>query len=83
VKKVYKNQQQHDPSNLNRAREIASSIDPIPVGIVYRDPQVPCYEVLRKAGQARPADLIKHGLESEFDKFTVWPQQPETHITSA
>jgi len=83
VKKIYKNQEQHDASNLNRAREIASSIDPIPVGILYRNPAVPCYEELRKAGQPRPANLIKRGLESELDKFTVWPQQPEARIASA
>jgi 2-oxoglutarate/2-oxoacid ferredoxin oxidoreductase subunit beta len=83
VKKIYKNQEQHDASNLNRAREIASSIDPIPVGILYHNPAVPCYEELRKAGQPRPANLIKRGLESELDKFTVWPPQPEARIASA
>ena len=73
--KVYKNQQEHDPSNLSRAREIASVEDPIPVGILYHDPSVPCYEDVRAITQLRTPGLIQRGLEAEFDKFTVWPQE--------
>jgi 2-oxoglutarate ferredoxin oxidoreductase subunit beta len=76
VAKVYKNQERHDPADINRAREIASILDPIPVGILYRNPDVPCYEDLRDAGQMRSTTMIKKGLEAEFDKFTVWPQEP-------
>ncbi len=72
--KVYRNQLEHDPSNLNRAREIASDSDNIPVGILYRNPAVPCYEDLRQSTQLRTHEYIKAGLEAEFDKFTVWPQ---------
>ncbi|TAK52370.1 MAG: 2-oxoglutarate oxidoreductase, partial [Betaproteobacteria bacterium] len=72
--KVYRNQLEHDPSNLNRAREIAADTDAIPVGILYRNPAVPCYEDLRRSKQLRTHEYIKAGLEAEFDKFTVWPQ---------
>jgi 2-oxoglutarate ferredoxin oxidoreductase subunit beta len=75
--KVYKNLEQHDPLNMNRAREIASVTDAIPVGILFRDPSVPCYEEVRQAGQIRSTKRIKAGLESEFDKITVWPQESE------
>jgi len=75
--KVYKNQQEHDPSNLNRARELASSEDPIPVGILYRNPAVPCYEDMRSIQQLRTPELIQRGLEAEFDKFTVWPHEDD------
>jgi 2-oxoglutarate/2-oxoacid ferredoxin oxidoreductase subunit beta len=75
--KVYKNREAHDPSNIHRAREIASGQDPIPVGILYRNPDVPCYEDLRRSDQPRTTKLIKAGLESEFDKFTVWPPDSE------
>ena len=75
--KVYKNQESHDPSNLNRAREIASLVHEVPVGILYLNPDIPCYEDLRNAGQLRSSRLIKRGLEAEFDKFTVWPQRTE------
>jgi 2-oxoglutarate ferredoxin oxidoreductase subunit beta len=73
LQKIYRNQVEHDPLNIDRAREIASSEDPIPVGILYRNPEVPCYEDLRRAGMLRTAGSIRSTLESEFDKFTVWP----------
>jgi 2-oxoglutarate ferredoxin oxidoreductase subunit beta len=71
--RLHRNQEYHDPSDIDRAREIASCIDPIPVGILYRNPSVPCYEDLRETDHLRTTERIKTGLESEFDKFTVWP----------
>jgi len=73
--RTYPRQQQHDPRDLGRAREIATAIDPIPVGILYRNPDIPCYEDLRHAGQLRTPESIRTGLEKEFDKFTVWPDE--------
>ena len=64
------------PLDIHRAREIASSGDPIPVGILYRNPEVPCYEDTRHAGQLRTAGHVRRGLETELDKYTVWPQEP-------
>ncbi len=80
IAKIYRNQLQHDPTDLNRAREVASSFDPIPVGVLYRNPDVPCYEDLRNAGEQRPPQFSKAGLEAEFDKFTVWPQQTPKRV---
>ena len=73
--KVYKNQLEHDPMNLDRARAIASSTDPIPVGILYQNREIPCYEDLRRSDKLRTNEFIKRGLDTEFDKFTVWPQE--------
>jgi 2-oxoglutarate ferredoxin oxidoreductase subunit beta len=73
--RAYKNQLVHDPSDLDRAREIASSEDPIPVGILYRNPNVPCYEDTRHSSELRTPGRIREGLEAELDKFTVWPQE--------
>ena len=74
LQKIYRNQLEHDPSNMNRAREIASTDDPIPVGILYRNPTVPCYEDLRGVAALRTAESIGSTLDAEFDKFTIWPQ---------
>ena len=57
-----------------QGREIASLDDPIPVGILYRNPDAPCYEDLRHAGQLRSPEYIRSGLNRELDKFTVWPE---------
>jgi 2-oxoglutarate/2-oxoacid ferredoxin oxidoreductase subunit beta len=78
--KIYKTQERHDPSNINRAREIASLQDPIPVGILYRNTDVSCYEELRNAGQQRSARYIKAGLDAELDKFTIWPQDAGSNV---
>jgi 2-oxoglutarate ferredoxin oxidoreductase subunit beta len=45
----------------------------MPVGILYRNPDVPLYEDLRGTGQVQSPALIKSQLEAEFDKCTVWP----------
>ena len=71
---AYRNQREHDPINIDKAREIASLEDPIPVGILYRNPDAPCYEDLRHAGQLRSPEYIRAGLNRELDKFTVWPE---------
>ncbi len=81
--RVYKNQLTHDPSDLDRAREIASSDDPIPVGILYNNPEVPCYEELRHAGLVRTTDMIQKGINAELDKVTVWPQDVDVAIPAA
>ena len=67
----------HDPANLDRAREVASRLDPIPVGILYRNSAVPRYEELRRSSKPRTTELIRTGLEAELDKVTVWPQAAE------
>lgn len=74
IGRLYRNQLGHDPADIDRAREIASSQDPVPVGVLYRNPAVPCYEEIRHAGMRRTPDLVRVGLEAEFDKFTVWPE---------
>jgi 2-oxoglutarate ferredoxin oxidoreductase subunit beta len=68
---IYKNQLEHDPSNMDRAREIASSPDVIPVGILYRDDDVPCYEDTRQTGVLRTDEAVRLGFEHELDKYTV------------
>jgi 2-oxoglutarate ferredoxin oxidoreductase subunit beta len=73
IARTYTNQARHDPADLAGARAIAMQRDPIPVGILYRNAAVPCYEDLRRSTKLRTADYIKAGLEAEFDKFTVWP----------
>ena len=75
--RIYTNRIEHDPADLNRARELASGLDAIPVGILYRNPEVPCYEDLRRPDVLRTAELTRRGLEAELDKFTVWPQGAE------
>ena len=73
VGQIYRNQELHDPSDRNRAREIASSHDPIPVGIFYKNPAIPCYEDLKAADKMNRSEDVSAFLESEFDKVTIKP----------
>ena len=61
---AYRNQREHDPIDIDSAREIASLDDPIPVGILYRNPDAP---VLRRPAPRRPAALAR-----------VHPRRPRT-----
>ncbi|HEU0203345.1 MAG TPA: thiamine pyrophosphate-dependent enzyme [Burkholderiaceae bacterium] len=69
--KVYRNQQVHDPADLAGARALAANTEQIPVGILYRDADVPCYEDLRRSGEPRSVESIRASLEAQFDKFTI------------
>ncbi|MDP1733447.1 MAG: thiamine pyrophosphate-dependent enzyme [Sulfuritalea sp.] len=77
LSRVYKNQLPHDPANIDRAREIASSTDVVPVGILYRNPAVPCYEDLRRSDTLHTPELTRDGLNAELDKYTVWPREAQ------
>lgn len=69
--RVYKNQVEHDPMDIHRAREIASDTETIPVGILYRNPNVPCYEDTRHSGALRTTEAIRTNFEAELDKYSV------------
>jgi 2-oxoglutarate ferredoxin oxidoreductase subunit beta len=71
--KIYRNQLSHDPSDLNRARELASSTEIVPVGILYRNDDVPCYEDVRQPDRIYTPELIEQAFNRELDSFTVEP----------
>jgi 2-oxoglutarate ferredoxin oxidoreductase subunit beta len=83
VSRIYRNQREHDPLDLDRAREIASAEDPIPVGILYHNPAIPCYEDLRGAGSPRSPGRTRAGLDAELDKYTIWPQEDQGSLPRA
>lgn len=72
--RIYRNQEVHDPSDRNRAREIATVHDPIPVGILYRNPDAPCYEDEQVPDTINTSETVKSYLNTEFDKFTINPR---------
>ena len=71
--RIYRNQEVHDPADRNRAREMASVHDPLPVGILYRNPDAPCYEDRQVPDTMNTAEGVMSYLETEFDKFTIKP----------
>jgi 2-oxoglutarate ferredoxin oxidoreductase subunit beta len=75
LSRTYRQQESHDPADMDRAREIASSAERIPVGILYRNDAVPCYEDLRRPDRLYTPERIRSAVEAELDRFTVWPTE--------
>jgi len=73
LSRIYPNQENHDPADINRAREISSGNDPIPVGVLYRNENIPCYEDTWKNEGVSSPESISSLLDREFDKFTIDP----------
>lgn len=78
MSKIYKNQENHDPSDLNRAREIADMSDQVPIGILYRNEDVPRYEQVIKPERKPSVELRKEVLEKAFDKFGIFVNNTTT-----
>ena len=83
MSRTYRNQREHDPLDIDTAREIAACEDPIPVGILYHNPAVPCYEDRRHAGAPRSPELTSAGLDAELDKYTIWPEERDSQPAQA
>lgn len=71
--KVYKSQMSHDPSDLKKAQEIAQIEDKVPIGILYQNEDLACYDEQQKARRVFSIEKRKEALESEFDKFAINP----------
>jgi len=69
--KVHTNQLEHDPSDINRAREITELTDVEPVGILYRNESIACYDDIRRPRKAISMGMRKEAMNREFDKFAV------------
>jgi 2-oxoglutarate ferredoxin oxidoreductase subunit beta len=72
---VYRNRRRHDPSDLAAARAIADSDDPIPVGLLYCNPNAICYEDVHRPAELRTPAGIGAALNAALDAFTVWPSE--------
>jgi 2-oxoglutarate ferredoxin oxidoreductase subunit beta len=71
IKKVLKNQCEHDPSNLNRARELAGSEDAVPIGLLYRNEKADHYEDYTSAGIATSRSEKLAALDAQLDRYQV------------
>jgi 2-oxoglutarate/2-oxoacid ferredoxin oxidoreductase subunit beta len=69
--KVYKQQLEHDPANIDRARELAELGDRVPIGVLYHNPNVPIYEELNRPARAVTPEMHRAAFEEELDKFAV------------
>ncbi len=67
----FPNQLAHDSRDIGAARQLADQAEPLPIGVLYRDPDRPRYETFTTQGlEMSVADKLA-GLEREIDKFAV------------
>jgi 2-oxoglutarate ferredoxin oxidoreductase subunit beta len=71
ISNVYKNQLEHDPSDLNRARELVGQEGIAPVGVLYKNENVACYDELRRPPRVVTMEMRKKAMEAQFDRFAI------------
>ena len=77
IKKMYTTTEAHDPMDLNRAREIAEMRDKVPVGILYRNPNIERYEDTRRPKKLPTWEQHRDLLNDAFDRFGIAPEPVE------
>jgi 2-oxoglutarate ferredoxin oxidoreductase subunit beta len=71
LKRLFKSQQEHDPSNISAARDLAELTDVMPIGLLYCNPKAPIYEDYTTQGLEMTAEERLAALEKELDRFAV------------
>jgi 2-oxoglutarate ferredoxin oxidoreductase subunit beta len=75
ARKSFKNVMDHDPSNIQKAREIAEIKDGIPVGLFYQNTKNPRYDEYGAHNLGMSVAAKKEALETLFDQYTISNQE--------
>jgi 2-oxoglutarate ferredoxin oxidoreductase subunit beta len=71
VKRMFKNQQDHDPADMNGARELAGREDVVPIGLFYRNESVNRYDEFSAEGLATSRRDKIAALEAELSRYEI------------
>ncbi len=71
VAKMYRNQVEHDPSDLGRARELAGDTGRISIGLLYRNPEARRYDEITVRGLGMATEEKLAALDRELDRFAI------------
>ena len=65
--------QPHDQYNLNEAQRVAATLEPAPMGLIYRNPELPTYDEIRAQRRSKPLnhEAFIQRLDTELDRYTV------------
>ncbi len=69
--KMYKNRVAHDPSDIDKAREIVSREDVLPIGLFFADPNRPRYEMMSSVGADTTIEEKLETFDKELDRFAI------------
>jgi 2-oxoglutarate/2-oxoacid ferredoxin oxidoreductase subunit beta len=71
LKRVYKNQQVHDPSDMGAALAMSARTDLIPMGLLYRNESCPRYDEYTALGMELTDEQRLQRLNAELDRFAI------------
>jgi len=71
VRRMYKNQREHDPSDLNAAHALADRREKLAIGLLYRNPEAPRLDTFSARGLDITRDAKLAALERELGRFSV------------
>ena len=69
--KIFTNRANHDPTNINEAREIAEHEELFPIGLFYRNESAHRYDEDTRVGLGTSSSDKLAALEAALDRFTV------------
>ncbi len=71
VDKLFKNQSDHDPSNLGSALSLAADQSMMPVGLLYQNPDAPVYDEFSSKGLEMTDEDKLSGINNALDSFMI------------
>ncbi len=71
IAKTIKNHQDHDPSDINAARELVSDMSRIPMGLLYQNKEALRYDLYGAHNLGMSNDDKEKAIEKEFDKYSL------------
>ena len=71
VKRIFKNQHEHDPADLAEARNHAASEDLVPIGLLYRNENAERYDVDSARGLGMSATDKVEAVHNELGHFLI------------
>ena len=71
LSRIFTNQVEHDPADLNEALAIAGREDVIPIGLFFQDRERPRYETISTQGLEMSAEEKVDALNRELDRFAI------------
>ena len=71
VRKVFGNQREHDPADLDGARHLAGGSEGIPIGLLYRNDAADRYDLSTAEGLATARGDKVAALESVLDQYAI------------